>query len=296
MKNLTLLATQDFDTIPEQDSEVIRKHSQSFSTAALLLPAKIRGDAQRLYAWCRWCDDAVDNAEDVQTAQQRLNQLRHDVDAIFAGEPTTHAASQWLASIVRQYPIPREIFHDLLDGMEMDIHHQPIVNVTELELYCYRAAGTVGIMMAHLLGASHQAALEKAKSLGIAMQMTNIARDVREDQERGRCYLPKTWLEGLGTESTSSSLSPISSAVKQLLDTAEEYYNLGFAGLKDLPQDVRPAIWLAAKLYREIGIGIARTNYQVMDGRYVVPRIRKLPIILIGLIWLSKERCIRIFK
>ena len=292
------VSTRDFDVVPGDDSEVIAVHSKSFSAAARLLPREVRRDAELLYAWCRWCDDAVDNAPTTDVARARLQTLREDVHRVYRAQPTTHAASRWLERVLSRNAIPRQLCLDLLDGMEMDLFHEPFHDESELDLYCYRAAGSVGLMMCYVLGASRPAAMRHAEALGMAMQMTNIARDVREDWQRGRCYLPRTWLVEDFDSARLPSHDRVRTAVQRLLNRADRYYEVGLEGLTELPSGVRPAIWIAAKLYHSIGETIRGRHYRVLDGRTCVPRTRKASVVLVGLARLAamrtREHCRRL--
>ncbi len=269
----------DFNKMPGSDAEVIKYHSRSFSLAAKLLPPSIRSDVEKLYAWCRWCDDAVDDAPSKEEAKKRIELLRSDVQRIADGQPPLHAASQWMADLARQYKIPCEIPLDLLTGMETDLENPVFGTVDELLLYCYRAAGTVGLMMCRIMGVDDKEALEKAKALGIAMQLTNIARDISEDWQNGRRYVPKQWLSLVPQKDLSPSNRQIRTAVQELLVLARRYYSLGYQGLEDLPDGSRPAIRLAGVLYEEIGIEIRRQDFCVMNGRIFVPLKIKLKLV-----------------
>ncbi len=260
----------DFDQLPSEDAMVIRKHSRSFSLAARLLPANVREDVETLYAWCRWCDDAVDQAPSVEAARNRLQLLREDVERIYQGEPPSHPASKWLASLVHRYQIPRELPLDLLAGMATDLDDPSLTTVDDLLLYCYQAAGTVGLMMCRIMGVSDPRALPKAKALGMAMQLTNIARDVGEDWQRRRRYLPKQWLSLEPGKDLTPSNEQIRSSVERLLKLADSYYAQGFDGLNALPDKARFAIRLAGSVYREIGNAIRRQECQVMNQRVFV--------------------------
>ena len=273
-----------FDAVPHNESDVIRHHSQSFSLAARLLPRNVRADVNKLYAWCRWCDSAVDDAPSLALAEQHLLRLRVDVDRIYDYQEPIHAASAWLADLVRRYSIPKEHPLDLLAGMEMDVCHRPIQSQEDLLLYCHRAAGSVGQMMCFLLGTSNVQALSHADSLGMAMQMTNIARDVKEDQQSGRCYLPKCWLDAVPLKEGLPTNENLRVAVKRLLALADQHYAIGIAGLQYLPERSKRAIRIAADLYREIGETIRRNDYRVMDGRAFVPMSRKVVLVVKGLI------------
>ncbi len=265
-----------FDRLPTDDAAVIQQHSRSFSLAAKLLPANVRPDVEKLYAWCRWCDDAVDEAPDAKAAAARLERLRTDVKRIYAGEAPLHAASKWLESLVHQYNIPIEWPLDLLRGMETDLADPVLETVEDLMQYCYQAAGTVGLMMCRVMGVADPKALAKAKSLGMAMQLTNIARDVHEDWRAGRRYVPKKWLSLVPGKDMTPTNREVSPAVEQLLRLADELYVEGNSGLGYLPNGVRLAIRLAGKVYREIGSEIRRQDLAVMSGRVFVPLRQKI--------------------
>ncbi len=266
----------DFDQLPGSDADVIQHHSRSFSMAAKLLPSTIRSDVEKLYAWCRWCDDAVDEASSLSEAKERLELLRNDVHRIYAGDTPLHAASSWLASVVKTYGIPQQLPLDLLSGMEADLNHPVLQTVDELLHYCYQAAGTVGLMMSRIMGVTDPRALNKAKALGMAMQLTNITRDIDEDWQTGRRYVPRQWLPLVPKKDMTPTDDEVRPAVKKLLSLADGLYDEGYQGLKYLPSGARTAIRLAGKVYQEIGNEIRRQNFRVMRGRVFVPLKRKL--------------------
>ncbi|MDG1807625.1 MAG: phytoene/squalene synthase family protein [Pirellulaceae bacterium] len=271
-------AIRFFDELPDKQ-KFIEAHSKSFSLACRTLPQHLREDVCKLYAWCRWCDNAVDEAPDADIARQRLALLREDIESIYASRPLHLPASEWFFELVQRYDIPKQLPLDLLLGMESDIDFQPVQNQADLELYCYRAAGVVGLMMCRLLGVSDERAFENAKCLGIAMQLTNIARDVGEDWELGRLYLPATWLpavEDLGSSPTDDQLRQ---AVEKCLDLADINYELGKQGYSALPAGTRLGIRVAAAVYREIGNEIKRSDYQVMQQRHFVSKAQKLKLV-----------------
>jgi len=272
--------SDSFDSVPSDYRQVIRQHSRSFSFAARLLPNPVRADVQKLYAWCRWCDEAVDDAATAAVAGQRLALLREDISRIYAGEPPVHQASNWLAELVHDHAIPIEYPLGLLDGMEMDLGSVSIGTEEELMLYCKRAAGTVGLMLCRLFGVTGADALRSAEALGIAMQLTNIARDVREDWLVGRCYLPSIWFKTRPNANSMLTNQQVQAAVRSGLNLADKYYQEGISGLKYLPPGCRFSISAAANIYREIGQVIRRRNFRVMDGRTSVSLPRKLFLVL----------------
>lgn len=271
----------EFSQIPESAAEVIKVHSRSFYLASLLLPSSIRRDVRRLYAWCRWCDDAIDQASSPGIAKRRLSALREDLDRMEQGREPLQRCSKWLIQVNKVCDVPFQLYHDLLDGMEMDATKFQIRTEEDLLLYSYRAAGSVGLMMNHLLGVVDSRSYRHAKSLGIAMQLTNIARDIGEDLQIGRSYIPSAW-----SSDSSGELEPSTTKmhVARLLDLAEKHYRVGFEGLAYLPWHSRLAIRSAALLYQEIGSEILRNDYDTVTQRAVVPWHRKLRIIASSLV------------
>ena len=269
----------DFDTLPEHDGQVIQKHSRSFTLASRFLPKAIREDVVKLYAWCRWCDDAVDAAPNKHVAARRLAMLQQDVQRIYNGQEPHHPASRWLAELVVQYGIPAEYPLELLRGMETDLQDPVLETVDELMLYCYRSAGTVGLMMCRIMGVEDRHALRHAESLGIAMQLTNIVRDISEDWDRGRRYVPQQWLRLVPGKDVKPVNRQVQTAAIEMLALAESNYQQGLAGLKYLPPTVRFAIRVAGVVYREIGEQIRREKYRIMDQRISVPLSHKVRLL-----------------
>jgi 15-cis-phytoene synthase len=252
---------------------VIRRHSRSFSIASRMLPARIRSSVYCLYAWCRTVDDAVDEATSLQEAEELLDILEQDLDRLDRGQAAEHAASAWIKPLVTSRAIDVKHAKELIAGMRMDLDPRPITTEADLMRYCYHAAGTVGLMMTRLMGVRNPVADRHAIALGVAMQLTNIARDVREDSHRGRCYLP-----GISRPLTDDPRRT-SQAVRHVLELADRNYQVASAGLAYLPRDVRLAIRMALSLYREIGIEIQRHDYEVLKGRTVVSKPRLIRVL-----------------
>ena len=262
---------------PEQESttrQILAHHSKSFALAGKLLPAWCRRDAAALYAWCRRCDDAVDGPEDAASRGAAVNRLRRELDAVYAGSAQTDPVLGGMQDVVLRHRIPRRPADDLIRGMAMDVGAVRYRTFDDLLLYCYRAAGTVGLMMAHLMNVRDAGALRHAADLGIAMQLTNICRDVAEDERRGRVYLPQELLGGVGLPSHAGELCP--AAVSEVLRRADAFYRSGDAGLGHLPFRCAVAIRAARLIYADIGRVIARRGFDVSAGRAVVSRGRKL--------------------
>lgn len=266
---------------PHSDADlVIQAHSRSFAMASRLLPSNVRRDVVGLYAWCRSCDEAVDEATDSRLALEKLAALKEDIFRIQGGQPVRQPESRWLQAVMLRYSIPIHILLDFLEGMEADLGQPKLEDEAQLLRYCYQAAGTVGIMMGQILGAKHEAAGDHAKALGIAMQLTNIARDVGEDWRMGRRYLPKIWISLDPSTHSPPTDRQVRDGVRNVLGLAEIHYRHGLEGLQYLPVRSRPAIRVAAAVYREIGRQIEADDWSVMTRRAVVQTRRKWTLVL----------------
>jgi phytoene synthase len=254
---------------------VIRRHSRSFSIASRLLPQRYRAPVYALYAWCRTVDDAVDEAPDNDQAEQILNLLEDDLDRIRQRQSPRHLASLWIEPLAVERCIDVKHAKELIEGMRMDLHSFRVNDNDDLNRYCYHAAGTVGLMMTRLMGVKDPVADRHAVALGVAMQMTNIARDVREDALRGRSYLP-----GI-PDPLAADPTDVRVAVRKVLSEADRQYEIGSAGLRYLPWRCRFAIRMAAALYREIGREIARHGYEVLSGRTVIRKSRLMWVLAV---------------
>jgi phytoene synthase len=255
---------------------ILAHHSKSFSMAGRLLPRWCRDDAAALYAWCRRCDDAVDVPTEAAVRSTAVRRLRAELDAVAAGAPQSDPVLAGFEDVTRRHAIPLRHAHELIDGMEMDVGAVRYRTVDELLVYCYRVAGTVGLMMAHVMGVRDAASLRRAADLGMAMQLTNICRDVDEDERRDRVYLP----EGLLGDAHASRDRRAASAVRELLLRADVLYRSGDLGLRRLPLRCAFAIRAARLIYADIGRQIARVGFDVRAGRAVVSRGRKLWLVL----------------
>jgi phytoene synthase len=264
----------------------IRQHSRSFHIAAQLLPRRVRDAAVATYAFCRAADDAVDDAGTAAAARARHAATRQRLDRIYRGETVDTAAGRVFARVVAATGIPREEPDALLDGMAQDLDPVRIPDEDALLLYCYRAAGVVGRMMSRIMGRDDAEALGRAVHLGIAMQLTNIARDVGEDAARDRVYLPSTWLlevDGSVADVLAARASASTRRVThRILALAESYYDSGIAGIALLPASCRPAILSAALLYRAIGRRVAARDGDGVTRRARVSTIRKAALIAVA--------------
>jgi phytoene synthase len=261
--------------------EALRGGSHTFYAASLILPRAVRGPASALYAFCREADDAIDLALDHAEA---LAVLHARLDRAYAGEPGGHPTDRAFAATVAHFEIPRELPEALLDGFAWDAQGRRYETVEDLHGYGARVAGTVGAMMSLVMGVRSPQALARACELGVAMQFTNIARDVGEDARMGRIYLPLAWMREAGLDPDAWLAAPVFDArlavvVRRLLAAADELYVRGEAGISKLPQGCRPAIRAASRLYAEIGREVARRGCDSVTSRAVVPGLRKIAVL-----------------
>lgn len=272
--------------------QVLAESSQSFDWASRLLSRDQRDEIAALYAFCRRCDDAIDLAP-VARHHEVLAALRTRLEALYRGEPTQDDVEACFGEVVARRRIPIEYPRALLDGMQMDVDAACYATLDELLVYCWRVAGTVGLMMCHVLGVSDARATRHAAHLGIAMQLSNIARDVSEDWHRGRCYLPRellaprliAWMEAHGKPTDRPAFPPevrgeIAAANRILLGHAERYYTSADRGLAYLAPRASLAIRAARLIYAEIGREVERRGPAGVAGRAIVPRRRKLALLV----------------
>ncbi len=261
-------------TSPQREARAaLAVGSKSFALAGKLLPRSCRDDAAVLYAWCRRCDDAIDLAPRAARGQA-LRRMRRELDALYEGEPVNAPGLAAFADVIRRRRIPRRYPSELLDGFQMDVEGVRYRTIGALLGYAYRVAGTVGIMMAHVMGVTDSEPLRRAAHLGIAMQLTNVCRDVAEDWRDGRLYLPTDLLAGGGAAGLEPGAARV--AVQILLAEADRFYRSGELGLPALPFRCAAAIRAARLIYADIGRVIAAHGYDVRAGRAVVSRGRKL--------------------
>jgi len=255
---------------------VIAQHSKSFALASRLLDRECRDDVAVLYAWCRRADDEVDLAPPAER-RERVERLYEELAAVYAGKPLDEPVLAAFQALVQQRAIPEEYPLALLAGMRSDIGPVQVVTNDELLLYCYRVAGVVGLMLCHVFGLKDQRARENAAHLGIAMQLTNICRDVCEDAERDRRYLPAEVLAQGGAQ--GGEREHVSRAVESLLALADGYYRSADAGFYALPFRAALAARAARKVYAAIGHELAARGFDALAGRVVVPLWKKLLLV-----------------
>ncbi len=267
--------------------EIMQVGSKSFSLAATLFTRELRVGARMLYAWCRYCDDRVDIAADPEAKRERVEEIFRQTESALNGEVQNETIFQAFQLVAHKYNIPSVYALDLIRGMEMDIEDRAYENFSDLELYCYHVAGVVGLMMVYIMGISHEKALSNAVDLGIAMQLTNISRDVLDDAELGRCYLPQVWLDEEGIKRSEianpENRGKVAKVVCRLLDRTEYFYRSGKQGLKFLPFRAAVAVAVAANVYREISCLVLLRGANAWDRRAVVSKPKKLWLTILGI-------------
>lgn len=262
----------------------IAHHSKSFALASRLLGARTRDDTAVVYTRCRRADDAIDAPERLGSGETALARLRAELDGVYDGsarDPVLAAFSR----VVRARTIPRRYPDELLAGMAMDVADTRYATLGDLTLYCWRVAGVVGLMMSHVFGVFDDRALQRAAHLGIAMQLTNICRDVAEDWSRRRLYVPAELLaahgapgleDELGGPLPRSAVPALGGAVREMLAIADAYYRSGDRGISALPWRAALGVRAARGVYSAIGARIASAGHDVTAGRAVVSSPRKL--------------------
>lgn len=263
---------------------LLRNGSRSFFAASWLLPEAYRSPIIALYAFCRIADDAIDESPGPEATRIALEQLHGRLRDIYAGRPRDSAVDRAFADVVRRFAIPYTLPAALLEGFAWDVSSRDYSTWSDVYAYSARVAGTVGSMMALIMGVRRPSLLSRACDLGVAMQLTNIARDVGEDAANGRLYLPRDALAGSGIDADKFLASPtfdhrLAGVIAELLQRADELYTRSEWGISNLPGACRPAIFAARLIYAEIGHQLARDGYDSVTSRTVVPGRRKLRLL-----------------
>jgi phytoene synthase len=280
------------DPLLAYSQQSIAQGSKSFAMAARLFDRRTRARAMLLYAWCRHCDDQIDGQElglpqrqpDRALQEERLQALHRQTRSAMAGEAQQGAAFQSFQRVVSECDIPARYPLELLDGFAMDVRGERYRNLNDTLRYCYHVAGTVGAMMACAMGVTDYATLVRGIHLGIALQLTNIARDVMDDASVGRLYLPADWLEEAQVTPEPASVleepDRVAHVVRRLLDAAEPYYASARHGVVRLPYRSAWAVNAAARVYREIGSLVRRRGSEAWSTRTSASNGRKLTLLL----------------
>jgi phytoene synthase len=260
--------------------ELLRNGSRSFYAASHLLPRPVRQPAIALYAFCRVADDVIDR----EIGGAGLSWLHERLSLIYAGRPLGFPADRAFAQVVERFALPRALPEALLEGFAWDAQARRYADLPALRSYAVRVAGTVGAMMAVLMGVRDPARQARAVDLGVAMQLFNIARDVGEDAQAGRLYLPIGWMHDAGIDPDDFLAAPrhtpaLAQVIRRLLDVAEALARQARAGVANLPLSCRLGIGAASLLYAEIGAEVVRRGFDAIAGRAVVSGRRKAAIL-----------------
>jgi len=263
----------------EHCRESITKGSKTFVFASRFFGRQKMEDAALLYQWCRYCDDAIDQAPKEQQAEA-LGQLRRLTTHAVQDLPVEDLSFRALQVLVGKHAIPAHYPLELIEGMAMDADFTPPADMNDLLLYCYRVAGVVGLMMAHVMGISDERALKNACDLGLAMQLTNIARDVMADHKLGRCYLPADLLARHGLNHLNYGLienrGRLALVVRDLLQEADRHYQSGQEGTRFLSAQSALVILIARFTYARIGAKVIAAGPAAWDQRQFTTASEKL--------------------
>ncbi len=268
--------------------QVIAEYSKTFYLSTKLFPPPKRQAMWAVYCWCRRTDELVDGLTSNRTTLETLNQWERRLENTFAGRAETPEDTA-LAHAVYAYKLPIAPFRDMVQGMRMDLTQTRYRTFDELSTYCYRVAGTVGLMTSAVMGfVPGQDGTEEAISLGVAMQLTNILRDVGEDAKRGRIYLPLADLEQFNYSEEDLFNGVTDARWMNLMDfqiqRARGYYQKAAQGVAKLQEDSRFPVWAALLLYQGILEQLERNDYQNFERRAFVSDWRK--VTTLGKAWL----------
>ena len=259
-----------------QSNEILFNKGKTFYWAKFFLSKHAAQQATRLYRFCRYIDDLADEVPDKANAFDCLNKIKVELNA---GQSNDVIITDAIA-LFDECHISVQIQIELINGALADLALVRIKTEAQLLEYCYQMAGTVGIMMCKVLDVSEQKALFHAIDLGIAMQLTNIVRDVYADALMDRVYLPESMTGTLTPDEvialSDSNRAKLIQASELLLKQADQYYASGYAGLVHLPFRSRVSILIAAKLYQQIGSKIKSTHFKSLKKRVFIPLSTKL--------------------
>jgi 15-cis-phytoene synthase len=287
-------------------TSLLKAGSKSFYAASLLLFGVARARSIILYAFCRQVDDAVDDEVTMQAQKLAVTRLRERVRSIYAHEAQHKPVDRAFRLMVEETRMPQAFPNALIEGMEWDANGFSPKTTSDIVAYSVRVAAVVGVMMTWLMGRRELNTLARACDLGIAMQLTNIARDIGEDARRGRVYLPREWLDaenlshadvfalasarGEDHPKQGEKRRAVERLCAKLLELAEVHYSRATSGIGALPASCRVAIRAAQLIYREIGIRLAGAGYNSLQVRTVVPTSRKLWLMLRALTYVFAGR------
>jgi phytoene synthase len=292
----------DLEEAYESCRKITADYAKTFYLGTLLMTKPKRQAIWAIYAWCRRSDELVDGAVAQQTTSETLELWEQQLESIFAGNPVDDTDVA-LVDTLQRYPMDIEPFRDMIAGQHMDLYRSRYETFDELKLYCYRVAGTVGLMSTAILGLDDRDRsvpwknvrqdnpIEKAIALGIAMQLSNILRDVGEDSRRGRIYLPLEDFELFNYTEKDLLKGVIDDRWRALMrfqiQRARRYYSEAEKGVRYLSQDARWPVWSALIHYQGILDVIEQNDYDVFSQRAFVSKSKKIASLPIA--WLRAQ-------
>lgn len=269
---------KELDEAYEQCRLIAKAQAKNFYYAFMTLPAKKRRAVYAAYSFCRLCDDAVDEDFPTDDKLKRLEELRRDLAGCYSGNPNGPVFIA-LADAADSYQIPEGYFQDVISGVETDLTKTRYQDFDELRCYCYGVASAVGLICIHIFGFSDDQAKDHAIDLGLAMQLTNVLRDVKEDLERGRVYLPLDEMEEFGYSLEELHAGVTNQAFRGLMSfqarRAREHFNRGFKLLPLLSPRSRGCPAVLGQLYSRILDRIEAKDYNVFNGRISLSKREK---------------------
>ena len=271
----------DLQAAYEECREITRREARNFYYAFVLLPADRRRAIYVAYAFCRYCDDAVDSESSANEKLRRLSELRQLLARCYEGQ-AEEPVFVGLAQVARDYAIPREYFDDVLSGMEADLVKTRYQDFDELRRYCYQVASVVGLICIHIFGFKDDRARAHAVDLGLAMQLTNISRDVKEDLEFGRIYLPQDELSRFGCTEEDLQAGRVNDAFRELMrfqaQRARVYFLSGLQLLPYLSPRSRACAAVLGGIYSKLLDRIEAADYDVFSQRVSLSTTEKLGV------------------
>ena len=283
--------------------QITEKYSKTFYMGTLLMPEEKRRAIWAIYVWCRRTDELVDGPQSRLTTPETLDRWEQQLESVFSGQPLDDPDVA-LVDTLQRFPMDIQPFRDMIAGQRMDLYRSRYKTFEELKLYCYRVAGTVGLMTSPVLGFNNAASfapwerqldankpVEEAIALGIANQLTNILRDVGEDAQRGRIYLPLEELALFDYTEEDLLNGVVDERWRELMrfqiQRARKFYTQAESGIRGLSRDSRWPVWAALMLYQGILDVIERNQYDVFSQRAYVPKPQKL--LTLPVAWLRAQ-------
>lgn len=278
-------------TPQEYCKQKTKESHSSFLSAFIFLKKEKREALTALYAYCREVDDIADECLDHEIASKKLNWWREEIERLFKGAPQ-HPVSKALHPFLSHFNLSKNYFIEIIDGMEMDVKFNRYESFEQLELYCYRVASCVGILSAHIFGFKNKDTLTFAKNLGIALQLTNIIRDLGEDARRGRIYIPLDELKKLGVSEEEIISLKNSEKIKILVqnqsDRAKKFYDLASKTLPIEDKKSQKISLVMGNIYYVLLKEIVKDNPEkILNQKTILPGFRKMRISILTMLGCS---------